>query len=190
MTPRGRDPSRCRLCVTCSDISLYPGCCRSLALSSQFNSRPSLFCPQFSVSQLLPKGFQSAVQQVSLTGIHPGRTVSLSTPLALDPMELTRSGSSWSEPVGTSTYRCVGRFELVYTSVGRFELVYTGVGRCEPVIANVRRQRDRALDSEAGRKFVYYRASDASVIVRWTQHSEVLTETVSGGCRGRAERMI
>lgn len=81
-------PGRCRLCVICSDISLYPGCCRSLALASHSNSRLSLFCPQFSVSQLLPKGFQSAVQQVSLTGIHPGRTVSLSTPLALDPMEL------------------------------------------------------------------------------------------------------
>ena len=83
------------VCVICSDISLYPpslslypGCCRSLALSSHSNSRLSLFCPQFSVSQLLPKGFQPAVQQVSLTGIHPGRTVSLSTPLALDPMEL------------------------------------------------------------------------------------------------------
>ena len=44
--------------------------------------------PQFSVSQLLPKGFQPSVQQVSLTGIHPGRALTLSTQLALDPMEI------------------------------------------------------------------------------------------------------
>ncbi|XP_043233335.1 alpha-mannosidase 2-like [Amphibalanus amphitrite] len=64
---------------------------RRVAADCRFPGPPGEVCTaagKFSVSQLLPKGFQTSVQQVSLTGVHPGSTLTLSTPLGLDPMEL------------------------------------------------------------------------------------------------------